>query len=119
MDVPSGVWHEDEYKKLPAYDRELSLQPRALFMCHHNDDCLCGGWLKTHGATNLLSILLTREELDPSITDYNPDVDVFETGAAAAAHGINEIDNVGREARIKIINLMRKQALRAKEEGKK
>ena len=44
-DVPSGIWEQSEYDKLPKYDGETWEQAGALFMCHLRDGCLCGGWL--------------------------------------------------------------------------
>lgn len=53
-DVPSGVWHPDEYTKLRRYDEDTSQQPAGLFICHQTDaenDArrVCAGWVGCHG----------------------------------------------------------------------
>lgn len=69
-DVPSGIWHPDEYAKLPAYDRETPFQPTSLFMCHQRDGCLCGGWLMTHDRRHLLALRIAAGRIDPAVFDY-------------------------------------------------
>ena len=104
-DVPSGVWHAEEYAKLPRYDLETFQQPVGLFMCHQRDGCLCAGWLQTHGTDDLLALRFSP--VDPSAYGYTSDVPVFESGAAAAAHGMAEIDAPGAEAQKTMRNLRR------------
>lgn len=108
-DVPPGVWHADEYAKLPNYDgsimEQLVQDAVGLFMCHQRDGCLCGGWLVTHGAENLLALRL--HSVDLSAFDYAPGVPCFESGAEAAAHGISGIDDPPEEARRKIAGLLK------------
>lgn len=97
-DVPSGVWSAEEYAKLPGYDGDIADQLEAgalgVFMCHQRDGCICGGWLATHGAGNLLAVALAASQghVDRSAFTYQTDVPVFPTGAAAAAHGLRDID---------------------------
>lgn len=59
-DVPSGIWHPDEYAKLLPYDGETWDQPPGLLMCHQRDGCICGGWLQTHDTSHLLALRLNR-----------------------------------------------------------
>lgn len=96
QDVPSGVWHEEEYDKLPAYDGEIIQQLQAgatqLFMCHQRDGNLCAGWLATHGSDNLLALRLTREVLDAQVWGYESPVPVWSSGQEACDHGKREID---------------------------
>lgn len=109
-DVPGGIWHPDEYRKLPEYDRETWEQPQALFLCHRRDGCLCGGWLLTHGTDELLALRLHAGELDPSVWSYAPPgVEVFASGAEAAAHGIATIDNPTDAARRKVEGLLKQR----------
>lgn len=110
-DVPAGLWHESEYDKLPNYDEPTWAQPPALFMCHQQDGCLCGGWLLTHGTDNLLALRFHARQLDPSVWDYAPDVPVFNSGREAAEHGKSQIDNPSPAARRKIDGLIRKRSL--------
>lgn len=106
-DVPSGIWDEEEYKKLPQYDEETPYQPFGIFMCHQKDGCICGGWLLTHDKEHLISLRLKAHELHPSVWSYKPDTEVFSSGAEAAAHGIKDIDSPGQDAIKKIKGIMK------------
>lgn len=108
-DVPAGIWAEEEYAKLPAYDGETWQQPPALFMCHQQDGCLCGGWLAAHDRRNLLALRIAGPRLDPAVWDYEPGVPVFSSGAEAAAHGLSGVDAPDAAAQRKIAGLVRKQ----------
>ncbi|MFG6083753.1 DUF6283 family protein [Paracoccus litorisediminis] len=105
-DVPPGIWAAEEYEKLPLYDGETWEQSPALFMCHQRDGCLCGGWLMAHDRDQLLALRISRN-LSPEVWTYNPEVEVWESGAAAAEHGKAGIDNPSREAQRKIDGLIR------------
>lgn len=115
-DVPSGVWSEEEYRKLPTYDGEPYMQilqgGRAVFMCHQQDGKLCAGWVGCHGGDNLIALRLTQamlgNEIDPSVWAYESPVPLWDSGAEAAAHGMREIDNPGRVARAMVQKLQRK-----------
>lgn len=109
-DVPAGIWHADEYDKLPPYDGETWEQPQALFMCHQRNGCLCGGWLLTHDRDHLLALRLRGAELDPSVWDYDPPVAVFGSGAEAAAHGKSGIAEPDAAALRKIDGLIKQRA---------
>lgn len=113
-DVPPGIWAREEYQKLPLYDAETWAQPPGLFMCHQKDGCLCGGWLAAHDRDHLLALRVAGHRLAPEVWDYAPGVPVFESGAAAAAHGIAGIDNPTPEAQRKIAGLMRQREGRGK-----
>ena len=90
QDVPPGVWHDDEYAKLPAYDGETFEQPMALFMCHQQDGRLCAGWVGCHDMTQSMAMRLVR--LDSQVADdvfgYVSPVPLWESGQAAAEHGM-------------------------------
>jgi len=109
-DVPAGIWHPAEYAKLPRYDGETWEQPPGVFLCHQRDGCLCGGWLMTHDRDHLLSLRLAARHLDPSVWEYAPDVVVFKSGAAAAAHGMSGVEHPSPAARRKISGLIRQKA---------
>jgi hypothetical protein len=106
QDVPSGIWHEEEYAKLASYDgniiEQLDAGALGVFMCHQRDGCLCGGWLATHGPKNLLA-LRVNTDVDPSVADYETDVPVWPSGVDAAAHGMKDIDDPSPKAQ-KVIN---------------
>ena len=97
--VPSGVWHEEEYEKLPAYDGDFSEQIEhdglAPFGCHHADGQICAGWAGHRDPLDMLAVRLgiSAGSLDPSVAEYKTTVPLFESGAAAAEHGMAEIDN--------------------------
>jgi len=109
QDVPSGIWHRDEYEKLPKYDGYVQGQVMSgalgLFMCHQRDGCLCAGWLQCHDTDDLVALRLNA--VDPSAFGYTSDVPVFESGQAAHDHGVREIDDVSPSARVKIDGLVR------------
>lgn len=102
-DVPSGVWAELEYKKLPAYDGEIAEQAikgaTSLFLCHQRNNALCSGWLACHGPDNLLAMRLHYTRVDASAFDYTTKIPVFASGEQAAAHGMRDIDEPGIPAR--------------------
>ncbi len=115
-DVASGVWHEDEYQKLLAYDRPTSEQPPALFMCHQQTGGLCTGWLQSHADRDhrfdLLALRINYRKFDESVAKIavsDPEVLLFKTAAAAAAHGMKEIEKPGRKAKAAIARIVRKR----------
>ena len=107
-DVPAGRWAREEYEKLPLYDGETWEQPFGLFMCHQRDGCLCGGWLMTHDRDHLLALRITP--VDESTWEYAPNVEVFASGAEAAAHGISGIEDPSPEAKRKMAGLLRQRS---------
>lgn len=106
QDVPPGVWHLSEYRKLIEYDKPTGEQPVALFQCHQNDPGdesarICGGWAGVHGQEALaLRMAIASGAIDPdtgmAAMDYQSPVPLFASGAEAAAHGI--MDDPGPEA---------------------
>jgi hypothetical protein len=106
MDAPSGLWAEDQYDKLPDYDKDIGEgQPLAVFLCHEQNGHLCAGWVGCHGGENLISIYieaasggLSSEELVKTL-EHKPRVPLFESGIAAAEHGKEEIEYPGERAR--------------------
>lgn len=109
-DVPSGIWDRSEYEKLLRYDKPLVEQPTNLFLCHQRDGCLCGGWLLTHGVTNLLALRL--RPVDPAVGAYAPGTPVFDSGQAAHDHGVRDISNPGSDARRKMRGLLKLPGIR-------
>ncbi|MFD8648683.1 DUF6283 family protein [Streptomyces mirabilis] len=108
-DVPSGVWSEEDYAKLPRYDGPTYAQPGGLFLCHQHDRDdnrarVCAGWAGCHDMTQSMALRvaqLTGEvtpETAEAVYDYTSPVPLFATGADAAAHGMREIDDPGPEA---------------------
>ena len=108
-DVPSGIWHPDEYRKLIEYDRDTGEQPMALFMCHQRDDNLCAGWVACHGS-NLLALRIATavtKKIDVAIFNYTTTAPVFVSGTDAAKHGMRDINTPSLEARQLAIKLQR------------
>lgn len=103
-DVPSGIWHADEYRKLPCYDRPTYDQPVGLFQCHQNGQDsdqarLCAGWVAVHGQELLaLRLAIASGRVDPSAMDYTTPVPLFASGTEAAEHGLRDIDRPGTAA---------------------
>lgn len=93
--VPSGVWHEEEYMKLPAYDNEMAEQPTSVFMCHQGDGKACAGWLGYRDPYDLLAVRLSvaTGRMDPSCMNYTGNANLFDSGAEAAAHGMRDMEN--------------------------
>jgi hypothetical protein len=96
-DVPAGVWHPEEYDKLPEYDNETGSQPMAVFACHQQDDTMCSGWVGTHDMDQSMALRIsllnghtTPEDYEAAL-DYECPVPLFGTGLEAAAHGISGV----------------------------
>ena len=89
-DVPNGVWHPDEYAKLPRYDggtlQQLLNGGTGLFYCHQQDGKLCAGWVGCHDMHEAVAVRLTP--IAPEAYDYVSPVPLFAPGAEAAAHGL-------------------------------
>jgi hypothetical protein len=114
LDVPSGVWAEEEYAKLPEYDRETGHQPARAFLCHQQDGRLCAGWVGCHDMTHSLGLrllafsgALTDDDVD-EVLDYQTDVPLFTSGAEAAEHGLLELRQPSEKAARTIQRLSRK-----------
>lgn len=100
-DVPAGVWHPEEYAKLPKYDGETFEQidgGLSLFLCHQGKEELCGGWLACHDPGELLALRLHGHEVDPSVFRYKTSVPVFGSGREAAEHGLSGVDDPDERA---------------------
>lgn len=113
--VVSGVWAESEYRKLPRYDGEMHEQSAtAVFMCHQNDGgCACSGWLAHREPGDMLAVRLgiIHGELDPSCLDYTTDVELFDSGAAAAEHGMADMETPSDDAVAVIRKIARKRGI--------
>lgn len=106
-DVPSGVWHPEEYGKLPQFDRPTQEQPSTVFLCHQQDGRVCSGWAGCHDMENSLGVrmgvvtgFLSPEDVE-AIVDHEAGVPLFASGTEAAEHGMAGVDAPdGRAARI-------------------
>lgn len=116
--MPSGVWSEKEYAKLPRFDGETFEQPPQAFFCHQQTGRLCAGWVGCHDMNESLGLrlaahggLLSGEDIDAAL-DYESPVPLWSSGAEAAAHGRADIEAPGGKAQRTIDNLKRKQQRR-------
>jgi hypothetical protein len=109
MDVPSGIWSQEDYEKLPRFDGPTSTQPPGLFLCHQhdrNDDRarVCGGWAGCHDGDDLLALRVAlimgdiTAEAAEAVRHYISPVPLFSSGAEAAAHGVRDILAPGPDA---------------------
>ncbi len=118
QDVPSGVWHPDEYAKLPPFDGGMAEQPLGLFMCHQQDGRVCAGWAGCHdmeetlGVRHAVAVGNISVDLYVALVDYTTDVPLFPSGTAAAAHGMRDIENPDDKARRTMDKVKRKQERR-------
>lgn len=108
-DVPSGVWAAHEYQKLPLYDGETWEQSPALFFCHQQDGHLCAGWLGCHDQQHLLALRLHEAAVSQLAWEYHSPVELFASGAEAAAHGMKDIASPGQRASEMISRLAAKR----------
>ncbi|MYV40183.1 hypothetical protein GT030_15250 [Streptomyces sp. SID1328] len=120
-DVPSGIWSEEDYTKLPLYDEPTWAQPPKLFLCHQHDRTddhvrVCGGWASCHDGDHLLALRIASlageitAETAEAIRDYSSPIPIFASGAQAALHGRREILNPGPAARRTVEKLHRTRA---------
>jgi hypothetical protein len=100
--TPSGVWHPEEYAKLPAYDRETWAQPPSLFLCHHSPtmpgDTVCFGWLAVHGDEALgLRLAMGDGRIEAKAAfaaiDGADCGEFYESGAEAAKAGMAAVES--------------------------
>lgn len=112
-DVPSGMWHPDEYAKLVEYDAPTGEQPTAMFQCHQYGagDAgarLCAGWVACHGQELLsLRLAVARGRVPAEVMQYTTPVEVFPSGTAAARHGLEAIEDPDPAARTLIAKVCR------------
>lgn len=118
-DVASGVWHQEEYEKLPRYDGPTGEQPPRMFMCHQQDGCLCAGWTATHDMEESLGFRIAAAEgritdID-AVLDYETTTPLFDTGAEAAEHGLANLLAPDEKARRTIDKLVEKDPTRLRQ----
>lgn len=121
-DVPSGVWAESEYDKLPAYDGTTGDQAMAgalgAFLCHNDPDrSICAGWAALSSTETLALRLAASMDRDVDVDaclDYTTDVPLFASGAEAAEHGKAEIQAPSEKASQVIGKVVRVRARTSK-----
>jgi hypothetical protein len=114
-DVPSGLWHAEEYAKLPLYDRPTGEQPMGVFQCHQNDGGaeqarVCAGWAGCHGTELLaLRIAVIEGRLPVSVMTYSTTVPLFPSGQAAAEHGMRDLECPSLDAALAMGKILAKR----------
>lgn len=117
-DVPSGVWSEDEYDKLPDYDLPTAFQPTGAFFCHQQNGRLCAGWVGCHDMDESLALRIAASVGIISTADveaaraYESPVPLWGSGTEAAEHGRAEIATPSAHAKRVVERLTRKQERR-------
>lgn len=112
--VASGIWAPEEYAKLPTYDGETFEQSQKIFFCHQAEaEDVCSGWLGHTDPTELLAVRIGMMvgRLDPSCAEYTTEVELFSSGAEAAAHGVKNITAPDARARDAIEKITKKRGL--------
>lgn len=115
-DVPSGIWHAEEYAKLPPYDRETGFQPTSVFLCHQQDGRACAGWVGVHDMDESLglrvAVLRGMVEDADVFLDYTTATPLFASGTEAAAHGMRDLLDPGPQAQTAMTRITKKHAKR-------
>lgn len=116
-DVPSGVWDHAQYEVLRKYDGSTTDQAvanaTAVFMCHQADDHLCSGWVGCHDMYESLALRIHCKDVDvDAVLAYESPVPLFGSGAEAADHGQQNIENPGAEACAAIRKIVRVRTAR-------
>jgi len=98
-DVPSGVWHAEEYERLRRYDQDGVVL--GVFLCHQSIvagvDIVCKGWCVVHQDSIAVRLAMAQGQFDRSALD-EPKVGLHESGNAAADFGQRDIEKPKRMA---------------------
>lgn len=114
-DVPSGVWAEEEYAKLPLFDGETFEQPPSVFLCHQQNGRLCAGWVGCHDMEQSFGLRMASmtgqasPEVINAALDYETSTPLFASGSEAAEHGRARIENPDLQAMRTVQKVERRQ----------
>lgn len=113
-DTPPGVWHPEEYAKLPEFDKPTGDQPPAVFLCHQQNQRICGGWAATHDMTESLGLRLACSlgaiddaEYDKTV-DYSTTIPLYGSGQEAHDAGMSGVPTPSDKAKKTIDKLANK-----------
>jgi hypothetical protein len=106
-DTPSGVWAEEEYRKLPTYDNhDFCTANLKVFHCHQEREIgkptVCHGWVSVHAdgkAVRLACISGLISEEDMARIPIQADPALYATGAEACRAGLKGVNRPGKKAR--------------------
>jgi hypothetical protein len=114
-DTPPGVWHAEEYAKLPLYDTNEEL---ATFLCHHSPDSgvdtACRGWLTVHRESVAVRLAMLRGSVTPDEVYADVRESLYASGAEAATAGSSGIEKPSVKAAKIIQRLMNQQRRRGR-----
>lgn len=128
-DTPSGIWSEEEYRKLAKFD-EPSIGPLGLpddnlfstFHCHQENatgkPTACRGWVWTHGDTVGFRMAMFNGLIDPSDPNMPQEDEshiYYDTGVEACEAGMVDIEEPSFEALLKVDSLVERGAGRRDE----
>ena len=111
----AGIWHPDEYRKLPEYDhRPEGPGPFAVFHCHQENitetPTVCRGWLAVHPDCTAVRMGLAMGHLTPDQRDAAaapwPNPDLYESGAEAFAAGMAAVQEPSDDAKVAMGKLL-------------
>lgn len=105
VNVPSGIWHPDEYAKLERYDGEIHEQIQndgtRVFSCHQDGVAVCSGWLgHREEPSDLIAVRMgiIDGQLDPSCAEYTTQTALFPSGHEAAKQGRRDLEHPSNRA---------------------
>ena len=102
-DTPAGVWAAEEYKKLPEWDKPMTL---GVFMCHQGNRRLaCRGWLEVHHENIGVRLALMRGAIDLGKHPEPTKVPLYKSGAEACKAGLKGVHRPSRKAQEVIVKL--------------
>jgi hypothetical protein len=113
-DTPPGIWHQEEYKKLPRFDDDSVI---AIFMCHNagpkdNNNTVCRGWLSVHADSISVRLEILRGRITPKQAYAKIKTSLYATGKQACAAGLKGYKRPSKRAIAaaqKIVNTRRKR----------
>jgi hypothetical protein len=119
-DTPPGIWAEEEYRKLPAYDPDPSrlIPELAVFHCHQENatgvPTVCRGWLACFG-WDIVAVRLAvfRGAIPAEEVEAPCPVPLYNSGAEACKAGMAGVRRPGRKARQLAAKLTRRFAREA------
>ena len=103
-DVPSGLWHSEEYEKLRKYDDDVGggVPSLSTFLCHQSNvtgrETACKGWLMVHRDSVAVRLAVIQGKVEFPECFEPTNVPLFGSGGEAADHGEREIENPGEKA---------------------
>jgi len=102
-DTPPGIWHPEEYAKLPSYDPGALVPALAAFHCHQEmvtgKPTVCRGWLAVHGDIPAVRISVIQGQIPPEEVDRPVAVALYASGREACAAGLKGCQRPGKKAR--------------------